>query len=166
MLLLSPNLLLFIAATTLFIGGVTLKVALKKRSLRLQCESQLLHVGNHQAEVVLFAENQRQLLEAQQILEGTIDGTAATVRAIHKGIASIPFGILEAIPVTRHTTKVVRGTHDLISDVVYSSISIANKTSGKAIRKSIGEQKQTPREIRTVSPEDTKPPQPAPRSVK
>ena len=60
------------------------------------------------------------------------------MRTIHKGIAAIPFGILEAIPVTRHTTKVVRGTHDLISDAVYGSISIVNKTSGKVIRKGIG----------------------------
>lgn len=138
-MLLSPALLAFVAAATLCIGGFTLSIALQKRSLRKQCESHLLHVGNHQAEVVLFVENQRQLIEAQEIMEGTIEGTTATVRAIHKGIASIPFGILEAIPVTRDTTKVVRGTHDLISDVVYSSISLANKTSGKVIRKGIGE---------------------------
>lgn len=138
-MLLSPALLLLISAATLVIGGGTVAIAWQKRSLRQQAESHLLHLGNHQAELVLFAENQRQLLEAQEILEGSIEGTTATVRAIHKGIAAIPFGILEAIPVTRDTTKVVRGTHDLISDVVYSGISAANKTSGKVIRKGIGE---------------------------
>jgi hypothetical protein len=137
-MLLSSALLLTIATATLLIGGATFAIAWQQRSLRQQCESHLLHVSNHQAELVLFIENQRQLLEAQEILEDTIDITTATVRSIHKGIAAIPFGILEAIPVTRDTTRVVRGTHDLISDVVYGSISFANKTSGKVIRKGIG----------------------------
>jgi hypothetical protein len=137
-MLLSSALLLTIATVTLLIGGATFTIAWQQRSLRQRCESHLLHVSNHQAELVLFIENQRQLLEAQEILEDTIDITTATVRSIHKGIAAIPFSILEAIPVTRDTTRVVRGTHDLISDVVYSSISFANKTSGKVIRKGIG----------------------------
>lgn len=138
-MLLSPTLLLAISATTLLVGFGTAAIAWQKRGLRKQCESQLLHIGNHQAELVLFAENQQQLLEAQEILESSIHGTTAAVRAIHLGIAAIPFGVLEAIPATRDTTKVVRGTHNLISDVVYSSISVANRASGQIIRKGIGE---------------------------
>ncbi len=137
-MLLSPVLLFVFAITTLLIGVSTLAIAWQQRALRQHCESHLLHVSSHQAELVLLVDNQWQLFEAQEKLEDTIDIATATVRTIHKGIAAIPFGILEAIPATRHTTKVVRGTHDLISDVVYSSISIANKTSGKVIRKGIG----------------------------
>lgn len=137
-MLLSPALLLTLAIATLLIGVGTLAIAWQQRALRLQCESHLLHVSSQQAELLLLADNQSQLLEAQEKLEDTIDTTTAIVRTLHKGIAAIPFGILEVIPVTRHTTKVVRGTHDLISDVVYSSISIVNKTSGKVIRKGIG----------------------------
>ena len=137
-MLLSPALLLTLAIATLLIGVGALAIAWQQRALRLQCESHLLHVSSQQAELLLLADNQSQLLEAQEKLEDTIDTTTAIVRTLHKGIAAIPFGILEVIPVTRHTTKVVRGTHDLISDVVYSSISIVNKTSGKVIRKGIG----------------------------
>jgi len=137
-MLLSPALLFVFAIATLLIAVSTLAIAWQQRALRQHCESHLLHVSSHQAELVLLVDNQWQLFEAQEKLEDTIDIATATVRTIHKGIAAIPFGILEAIPATRHTTKVVRGTHDLISDVVYSSISIANKTSGKVIRKGIG----------------------------
>jgi hypothetical protein len=136
-MLLSSTLLLAIATATLLIGGGTFAIAWQQRGLSQQCESHLLHISNHQAELVLFIENQRQLLEAQEILEDTIDITTAAVRSIHKGIAAIPFGILEAIPVTRDTTKVIRNTHNLISDVVYNSINFASKTSGKVIRKGI-----------------------------
>lgn len=128
-----------LAITTLVISTLTATLVYQQRQSRLQGEHALRYTAARQAELVLLAENHQLLLDTQEILEGSIEGTTATVRAIHKGIASIPFGILEAIPVTRDTTKVVRGTHDLISDVVYSGISVANKTSGKAIRKGIGE---------------------------
>ena len=137
-MLLSPFLLFIIASASLLISGGTLAIVWRQYGLRQQCESHLFHVSSHQTELVQCIENQLQLLEAQQILEDTIDTTTAIVRSLHKGIAAIPFGILEVIPVTRHTSQVVRGTHDLISDVVYNSISIINKTSGKVIRKGIG----------------------------
>lgn len=136
-MLFSSVLLLILSVTTFLIGGATAVIALEKYKLRKECESHLLHIANHQAEFVLLIENHRQLLEAQKLLEHSIDGTTATVRTIHRLIASIPFGILEAIPVTRRVTKIVHGVHDLISDVVYSSISITNKTSSKALRKGL-----------------------------
>jgi hypothetical protein len=137
-MLLSPFLLFMITSASLLIGGGTLTIAWRQYGLRQQCESHLLHVSSHQTELALLIEGQLQLLEAQEILEDTIDTTTAIVRTLHKSIAAIPFGILEVIPITRHTTQVVRITHDIISDVVYSSISTANKTSGKIIRKGIG----------------------------
>lgn len=132
-----PVLLAISAISSLLLAASGL-AAWRNRGHKRSSESNLHYIAARQAELVLLAENQRQLLEAQEILEGSIDGSTTTVRAIHKGIASIPFGILEAIPVTRNTTQVVRGTHDIISDVIYSGISAANKTSGKAIRKGIG----------------------------
>lgn len=138
MLVSLPTLLAISLACSLLLG-LSAASAWRDRTNKRLSESSLRYIASRQTELVLLAENQQQLLEAQEILEGSIDGTTATVRAIHKGIASIPFGILEAIPVTRDTTRVVRGTHDLISDVVYSGISTANKASGKVIRKGIGE---------------------------
>lgn len=137
-MLLSSGLLLIIALVSLFIGAATLTVVWQDYRLRQECKSALLHVRCAQQERALLIKQQWQLLEAQEKLEDTIGLTTSTVRTIHKGIAAIPFGILEAIPVTRHTTLVVRGTHDLISDAVYGSINIMTKTTGKVIRKGIG----------------------------
>lgn len=137
-MLLSSGLLLTLAMASLLISAATLTVAWQQHGLNQQCKSHLLHVNCAHQERELLIKQQSQLLEAQEKLEDTIDLTTSTVRTIHKGIAAIPFGILEAIPVTRHTTLVVRGTHDFISDLVYSSISIASKTTGIVIRKGIG----------------------------
>lgn len=127
-----------LTSTALLISTLAFMAVWQQRQSRLQAEGNLRYIAGRQAELVLLAENHQLLVDTQELLEEGIEGTTATVRAIHKGIASIPFGILEAIPVTRDTTRVVRGTHDIISDVVYSGISAANKTSGKVIRKGIG----------------------------
>lgn len=137
-MLLSPALMLIVCIATLLIGIWTIAIAWQQHGLYKQCESHLLHVSSRQTDLELLIENQLQLLDTQEKIEDTIDIATTTVRTVHKGIAAIPFGILEAIPTTRHTTKAVRVTHDLISDMVYSGIKIANKTSGKIIRKSIG----------------------------
>ena len=132
------TLVILMVIASLLISASTLVIAWQQHNLQQQCKSHLLHVGCAQKERELLIKQQSQLLESQEKLEVTIDVTTSTVRSIHRGIAAIPFGILEAIPITRHTTMVVRRTHDLISDVVYSSISIATKTTGKVIRKGIG----------------------------
>jgi hypothetical protein len=81
------------------------------------------------------AEAQLQALrELQQAAEMGVDLGANTVRAVHMGIAAIPFGILDAIPATRHTSRLVRTVHDQISGVVYDSISGGNRLIGSALR--------------------------------
>lgn len=69
--------------------------------------------------------------------EQTVQLGAETVRAVHLGIAAIPFGILEAIPVTRPTTRLVRGIHDGISNVVYDTITGANRLLGSTLRQNL-----------------------------
>lgn len=138
MLLSLPMLLVISVISSLLLGVAAYAAWCNRRNTR-SIDSQLRYTAARQAELVLLAENQQQLLDVQQVLEGSIEGTTATVRAIHKGIAAIPFSILEAIPVTRDTTRVVRETHDFIADVVYSGISAVNKTSGNVMRKGIGE---------------------------
>ncbi len=136
-MLLSTVILLILAFVSLLISACTLRVVWQQFHLHQQCKSHLLHVSCAKQECQLLIKQQAQLLETQVQLEKTIDITTSTVRSLHIGIAAIPFGILEAIPVTRQTTVVVRRTHDLISHMVYSSISIATKTTGKVIRKGI-----------------------------
>lgn len=81
------------------------------------------------------AEAQLQTLrELQQTAELGVDAGTNAVRAMHMGIAAIPFGILDAIPVTRHTSRLVRTVHDQISGVVYDSIAGGNRLLGSALR--------------------------------
>jgi hypothetical protein len=86
------------------------------------------------SELQLMAEIRSQLAAGQVIAENVVAGGTSTVRAVHKGIAGIPFGILESIPVTRDTTRIVRKIHDAISDGVYGGISATNKALHQAAR--------------------------------
>ena len=88
-------------------------------------------------ELRLAAALRAQMAAAQALTEGAVQGGTATVRAIHKGIAAIPFTILENIPATRDTTRQVRRIHDAISEGVYSGIAIGNKLLGHAARSAI-----------------------------
>jgi hypothetical protein len=75
-----------------------------------------------------------QIATGQALAENVVEGGTAAVRTIHKSIASIPFGILESIPATRDTTRVVRRIHDAISDGVYGGIAVTNKALHEAAR--------------------------------
>lgn len=88
----------------------------------IQAESQRLQLAD------------RQLADAQRLSEAAVSGGTSAVQAIHKGIAAIPFTILESIPVTRDTTRIVRASHDLISDAVYGTIKAVNSGIGAGLR--------------------------------
>ena len=83
-------------------------------------------------------EQQRQLAEAQQLTETAVDVGTQAVRQVHFGIAAIPFGLLEALPATRDTTRVVRQAHDVIANAVYGTIRGVNRLSGQATRSALG----------------------------
>jgi hypothetical protein len=83
-------------------------------------------------------EQQRRIAETQQLTETAVDVGTQAVRQIHFGIAAIPFGILESVPATRDTTRVVRQTHDLIANAVYGTIRGVNRLSGQAARGALG----------------------------
>ena len=87
-----------------------------------------------QSEAVRLQRAERQLADAQRLAETVVAGGTRTVRVIHQGIAAIPFGILEAIPVTRDTTRLVRATHDLIAGAVYGGIGMVNRGVGVGLR--------------------------------
>ena len=86
------------------------------------------------AELRRIERGQRDLADVQKIAEGTVEGGTRAVQFVHRGIAAIPFTILEAIPPTRPAARVVRVTHDLIADSVYGAISLANRGLGRLIR--------------------------------
>lgn len=77
------------------------------------------------------------LREVQRLAENTVATGAATVQAVHRGIAAIPFGILEAIPATRDTTRMVRAVHDQLSNLVYGGIAGSNRVVGSIVRQGL-----------------------------
>lgn len=127
------------AAAALVVSGCAWQFWAAQRA-QARIELQLMQVAVEQGECARLLQNRAQLETLQQAAESGVEGTTALVQSIHKGIASIPFGVLEAIPATRSTTRLVRGIHDLTSAGVYGGISAANRGIGRSIRKQLSGQ--------------------------
>ncbi|WP_156966418.1 hypothetical protein [Algiphilus aromaticivorans] len=80
----------------------------------------------------------RRLRAAQRFTESAVDETSRTVEDIHRGIASVPFEVLDRIPATRDTARIVREVHDLTSGTVYGSIRGINRLLGSGLRSGLG----------------------------
>ncbi|MGB0955933.1 MAG: hypothetical protein ACPGZP_08015 [Panacagrimonas sp.] len=104
--------------------------AVRIRRLLLQAQLQ-------REEAVRMQQIAERLIAAQGRAETVVAEGAELVRAVHKGLSRIPFEVFESIPVTRETTKMVRATHDLISDGVFESFGALNKGFGLCLREAI-----------------------------
>ena len=82
------------------------------------------------------------LREVQDAAEKSVHLGASAVRALHLGIAAIPFGILEAIPATRPGSRAVKAVHDGVTNAVYDSITGTNKLLGSVLRQKLTKQGQ------------------------
>jgi hypothetical protein len=91
----------------------------------------------YHTEAAVFIKGREQIAAMQNIAEASVGGGTAAIRTLHKGIASIPFAILESIPVTRDTTRIVRGIHDFTADAVYGTISAINRELHKQARRGL-----------------------------
>ncbi len=126
-------------SAALLLTAAALSGLVAQRLLRLE-HGVMRHADSLRREGLLMLEAQRlqlrqsRLAAAQQLTETTIEAGTDVVRIVHQSIAAIPFGVLEAVPVTRDVSRVVRRTHDLISDAVYGSIKGINKAVGGAAR--------------------------------
>lgn len=124
--------LLYLSCTALLVVTAWQMVCLSGRTADF---AQSLQQDTHKLLELRYRKEACQRLKSlQKMTESTVSVTTGTIRGVHKSIADIPFGVLEAIPVIGSTSKVVRKTHDLISDVVYGSILGANKVAGKFAR--------------------------------
>lgn len=128
--------------TLIFINLLAVAVTALWTGLQLRSEvhataRQIHRTAVHQRELLQIVENHRLLQQVQQVSESLVDEGTSVVRNIHKEIASIPFEILESIPTTRDTTRVVRGVHDITSDGIYAGISAANRLLGRRMRRSM-----------------------------
>lgn len=103
---------------------------------QLACDERLLlELAIQQHEWVRHQQSQAQLDQLQDRAEATVEQTTRLVQTVHHGIATIPFEVLEAIPATRDTSRLVRTVHDLTADGVYGSISAVNKGLGQGLRR-------------------------------
>ena len=109
----------------------------------------------HQRELLQVIENHRLLQEVQSVTESLVDEGTSVIRTIHKEIANIPFEILESIPRTRDTTKVVRSVHDVTSGGIYAGISVANRMLGRQMRKHM-KVNEAAKLLKTLDDEDDK----------
>ena len=126
----SADWIITLAALVAALVGVPVVVAQRRRTRRTSAEVRRLRA--------IVAENDR-VRAAFAALETSVETTTATVelttdivQITHHAIAAIPFGILEAIPVTRPVTKVVHVIHDQIADGVYGAISGISRAIGQA----------------------------------
>src|SRR3954447_16057466 len=69
-----------------------------------------------------FLALRRQVVDISDTAGALIDAPAAITRAGHEAIAAIPFAVLDSIPATAETSKVVREIHDEIAGAVYDVI--------------------------------------------
>lgn len=117
-----------------------LAASLRHQSRQLEAQEQrIMAAAVMQHEWVRQQQSQQQLQALQSSAEAGVEGTNRLVQSIHQGIAAIPFEVLEAIPVTRDTARLVRGVHDLTSAGVYGSISAVNRGVGRGLRRLTGE---------------------------
>lgn len=129
-----------LAVLLLISGGLLLWSVLRARRLaqRLHAlDAQLQRaeaLGQEQAARLAALETLR---DSQQLAEHAVAAGTAVVKEVHKGIANIPFSVLEAIPATRAPAKALRGLHDSISDGVYGALTGLNKAVGRELRKSV-----------------------------
>lgn len=100
------------------------------------------------------------LRDTQQLTEHAIATGTAVVREVHKGIADIPFSVLEAIPAARTSAKALRGLHDAISEGVYGALGNLNKAVGRELRKSVPLQEAPPTAAPAPEPERNPPTEP------
>ena len=127
-----PILLVFLAATTLTVLGVAAARRLDARQRGMIARQRLLFdrlAAQREARI-----RQDARLEQQRIVEKSIEAGAVSAQTIHRTVAGVTFGILNAIPVTEGVSRVVRSVHDGIADTVYSAVRESNKQIGKVAK--------------------------------
>jgi hypothetical protein len=125
--------LLLAAAAIALAARTGLRLLAVQRTARDSADA-LRYSGLRLIELQSVQAQQLRLADAQRLAETAIDTGTDVARTIHRSIASVPFGVLEALPVTRDVSKVVRQTHDVIADAVYGSIKGVNRGLGQLTR--------------------------------
>ncbi|MBF0349635.1 MAG: hypothetical protein HQM11_01305 [SAR324 cluster bacterium] len=76
--------------------------------------------------------------EKQELAERAIETGTTTVESIHQIISGLTFGILESIPATSLTSRLVREIHDKTAGTIYSTIRTVNRQIGELANDMVG----------------------------
>jgi hypothetical protein len=122
-----------LAALLLLTTGAALAAALVQR--RLASGVHLVERTRLRIAELERLQDARRVAALATVATGAVEGGTRATQFVHFGIASIPFGILEALPPTRAVTRVVRVTHDLIAGGIYGVISSVSRGVGRLARR-------------------------------
>ncbi len=100
------------------------------------------------AECAQYLAARSRIADGVQAGAGAVQLGSSITRSGHRVIASIPFGILRAIPATRSGSQRVREVHDGTAEVVYDTIDTLSERIGEAVRrKMVGSAGDAPPEL-------------------
>jgi hypothetical protein len=84
-----------------------------------------------------FLRSREAVAEGGDLTIAVVNAPTAITRFSHDAISAIPFTVLENIPATAETSKIVREIHDEISHTVYDVISGTTKGIAGLIRRGL-----------------------------
>lgn len=117
-------------AVALFIIGRIRHAEARVRALRLEVMDRKTTAQAAKLNAILLAENAR--LVAKGIDQGSL-----IMQGGHKVLSEVTFGLLQLFPVTREHAKIVKDTHNLISEGLYGAFRVVSKQVGDNIAESI-----------------------------
>ncbi len=131
-----------LAELVLYLGCTLLAAVMLCRIVCMDREVESFSLRLRHDAASLLALRQRKeaywrLQSAQRMTETFLTFSAISLRRAHMSFAEIPFGLLESIPTTRKTAKIVRQAHDLIAEFSYGSILGVNQAAGRFARNAI-----------------------------
>jgi hypothetical protein len=129
------SLVLVLVCIALTVFG-TLDVLRQQQAVQ-QLEMDVERYRAWNAERQRFLATRERLASGSDLLGTVVEAPTSITRASHEAIAAIPFTVLESIPVTAETTKLVRGIHDEIADTVYDIISDTTRGIAGIIRRGL-----------------------------
>jgi hypothetical protein len=128
--------------TLLLVGVVALWWRLEREARALA--DSLRRVALRALDAQRRADAQARLARAQQLTESAVDLTSATVRAVHRGIAAIPFALLANKPSAKDRVLKAQAAHDETAEAVYEGINAINRLVGRGVRRGIGLRESEP----------------------
>jgi hypothetical protein len=98
-------------------------------------ESTLVRQLAWRDECAQYLASRSRIADGVQAGTGAVQRGSSITRSSHRAIASIPFGILRAIPATRSGSQRVQEVHDGTAEVVYDTIDTVSERIGEAVRR-------------------------------